>query len=153
MTVYLVRHAKAGARQRWYGPDDLRPLSKVGRSQANGIAKTLARSGVARIFSSPYVRCVQTVAPLAKKLHIDVEVSDALAEGAPLEHALRLVEKVLDDVAVLCTHGDVMLELLNHFARAGVPLDDDRLEKAGTWVLDVVDGAVRAARYVLPPTS
>jgi hypothetical protein len=54
---------------------------------------------------------------------------------------------------VLCTHGDVLLNLLTHFARRGVAVDDDRMEKGSVWVLDVVDGEVRAATYVPPPTS
>jgi hypothetical protein len=62
-----------------------------------------------------------------------------------------LVEKLLDQEAVLCSHGDVMGMLLDHFARSGVALDGDRLEKASVWVLDAVDGEVRTARYLPPP--
>jgi len=34
-----------------------------------------------------------------------------------------------------------------------IMLDDDRMEKASDWVLELVDGEVRAARYVPPPGS
>ena len=37
MTVYLVRHAKAGERGVWDGDDQLRPLSGRGHLQARGL--------------------------------------------------------------------------------------------------------------------
>jgi 8-oxo-dGTP diphosphatase len=153
VTVHLVRHAKAGSRRQWSGDDELRPLSKRGHAQARAIAKRLAGDDVRRIVSSPYVRCVATVAPLGARVGVEVERSDALAEGATLADSLRLLEKYADQHAVLCTHGDVLGNLLEHFAQQGVELDDDRMEKASVWVLDVVDGVVRGARYVPPPGS
>jgi 8-oxo-dGTP diphosphatase len=151
MTVYLVRHARAGSRQRWKDDDSLRPLSKVGRAQAEGIADWLAREKIERVISSPFVRCVGTVEPLAAKLHLDIERSDALAEGAHLADALRVFEKVQDGNAVLCTHGDVMRDLLDHFGRHGVKLRDHRMEKGSVWVFEVENDEVRRARYVPPP--
>jgi hypothetical protein len=74
-----------------------------------------------------------------------------LAEGAPLADSLRLLEKCADVCTVLCTHGDVLGNLLMHYVHLGVDLGDDRIEKASVWVLDLVDGDVRGARYVPPP--
>ena len=153
MTVYLVRHARAGSRGRWEGDDALRPLSKVGKAQAAGIAKLLASEPVDLIISSPYTRCVGTVEPVGEKLGIEVETSDALAEGARLSQALRLFEKVQDREAVLCTHGDVMQDLLDHFGRHGVKLRDHRMEKGSIWVFDIGRAGVEKARYVPPPKS
>ncbi len=151
MTVYLVRHARAGSRGRWKGDDALRPLSKVGKTQASGIAKLLASERIDLIISSPYTRCMGTVEPVAEKLGVDIETSDALAEGARLSQALRLFEKVQDRDVVLCTHGDVMQDLLDHFGRHGVKLRDHRMEKGSIWVFDIEGDAVRRARYVPPP--
>lgn len=81
-----------------------------------------------------------------------VDLSDALAEGAPLVETLALFDKIGDEPAVVCTHGDVVGELLDHCVRQGVHLDDDRLEKGSTWVLDTEAGAIVAARYLRPPT-
>jgi 8-oxo-dGTP diphosphatase len=150
--VFLIRHAKAGSRRDWDGPDDQRPLSKAGRRQADGIVTQLGDRGVARILSSPFVRCRQTVEPLGERLHLLVEPSDSLAEGAPLTEALRLVEKVADEVVALCTHGDVVEELLGHLRRTGVLNGDARLEKASTWVLHLEGGEVTGAEYVAPPS-
>jgi 8-oxo-dGTP diphosphatase len=152
VTIYLVRHAKAGSRKAWSGDDALRPLSKAGRAQARAIAKSLAKADITRIVSSPYVRCRETVEPLAERLGLEVTPADELAEGASLTDALRLVEKVSDENVVLCSHGDVIGALLHHYAQMGVPLDTDRLEKASVWVLDAPDGVVRSAHYVPPPS-
>jgi broad specificity phosphatase PhoE len=147
VTVYLVRHAKAGSRKAWSGTDELRPLSKAGRAQARALAKRLAGAEITRVLSSPYVRCVQTVEPLAARMGIPVELSDALGEGAPLADSLELVEKVAGEHAALCTHGDVLGNLLMHVAHLGVELETDRIEKASVWALDFVDGEVRSATY------
>ena len=152
MTVYVVRHARAGSRRAWKHDDTLRPLSKVGRAQAAAIATRLSRKSIEVVVSSPYVRCTATVEPVAAKRRIEVETSDALAEGARLSQALRLFEKVQDREAVLCTHGDVIEDLLDHLGRHGVKLRDHRMEKGSIWVFDVGRDGVEKARY-MPPSS
>lgn len=151
MSVYLVRHAKAGSRRDFTGDDDLRPLSKPGRRQADAVVDALATFGIVQIVSSPFLRCRQSVEPLAARLRLPVDLSDALAEGAGLTGALRLVEKVADRPTVVCSHGDVIGNLLSHFARQGVHLDENRIEKCSIWALDTEHGAVIAARYLPPP--
>jgi 8-oxo-dGTP diphosphatase len=151
MTLYVVRHGKAGSRSAWTEPDDLRPLTKAGKRQAQAIADMLADEGIERILTSPYVRCRQSVEPLAERLRLPVDLSDALAEGAPRFEVLALLDKLGDDTAVLCTHGDVVGELLEHCARHGIDVDMRQLAKGSTWVLDTDDGSVVDARYVPPP--
>ncbi len=151
MSIYLVRHAKAGSRRAWSGDDDLRPLPPAGWRQAERIADFLIDVGVQRIISSPYVRCRQSVDPLAQRLRLPVELSDALAEGASITETMRLIEKVMSEATVLCTHGDVVGNVLQHLANSGVALDDDRLEKGSIWVLDTKDGEIVHGHYVPPP--
>ena len=59
VTILLVRHARAGRRDRWKGDDRLRPLSKRGTAQARALPALLqdfaAGSGL-RLVSSPWVR-------------------------------------------------------------------------------------------------
>ena len=97
------------------------------------------------------MRCRQTVEPLAEGRGVPVEPSDALREGASLPDSLRLVEKVAGENAVLCTHGDVLGNLLLHFAELGVDLQTDRIEKGSVWALELDDGEVRSATYHPPP--
>jgi 8-oxo-dGTP diphosphatase len=152
MDVFVVRHAKAGSRRKWDGDDTLRPLSRNGRPEAEGLVALLGESGVTRVLTSPYTRCVQTVEPLAKALGLKVEIADDLTEGADWTHALKLAERATAPI-VLCSHGDVIGDLMHQLSKRGVPLDDDRIEKGSTWVLQVEGGDVVRARYVPPPTK
>jgi 8-oxo-dGTP diphosphatase len=151
MDAFVVRHAKAGSRRRFEGDDELRPLSRNGRQQAKGIATLLAHRGITRVLTSPYVRCVQTVEPLATEIGVEVEEIEELAEGFDWHHALGMIEQA-DAPIALCSHGDIIGELMQRLARRGVPLDDDRIEKGSTWVLQVEEGEIVKARYLAPPT-
>ena len=71
MTVFLVRHADAKSRANWPHPDETRPLTRKGGTQADGLVDLLRKHPVRRILSSPAVRCVETVAPLANKLGLE----------------------------------------------------------------------------------
>jgi 8-oxo-dGTP diphosphatase len=150
MDTFVVRHAKAGSRRRFDGDDRQRPLSRPGLRQADGITELLAPCGITRVVSSPYTRCVQTVEPLATKLGLEVERDEELSEGHDWTHALALVERAKAPIA-LCSHGDVIGDLVHHLAERGVPLDDDRYEKGSTWVLRVEDGKVVEGHYLPPP--
>ena len=79
--VFLVRHAKAGDRSTWQGDDDGRPLTKAGRRQARALVDVFAGRPINRIVSSPAVRCVDTVEPLAEARGLAVEVRNELREG------------------------------------------------------------------------
>jgi 8-oxo-(d)GTP phosphatase len=103
--LLLVRHAGAGDRKSWEGDDRLRPLDELGRVQAERLVEVLAGHRIARVCSSPYVRCVQTV----ERLGLPVERRDELAEGAGLS---ALASVAAEGPGVLCVHGDVLEELL-----------------------------------------
>src|SRR5579864_3821639 len=80
--VFLVRHAQALPRSGWEGDDRDRDLSKKGRRQAGGLVALLQELKPQRVLSSPYLRCTETVRPLAEALGVVVEMEDRLAEGA-----------------------------------------------------------------------
>ncbi len=153
--VYLVRHAKAGNRLRWTGPDDVRPLSKPGRRQAQALVELFAGQPFTRLLSSPYVRCVQTLEPLAEARGLALETTEGLGEGAPVDRALELMLSAADHgPAALCTHGDVMMFALEELHEAGVPLEGPlEFKKGATWILDVRDGAFARGRYLPPPAK
>jgi 8-oxo-dGTP diphosphatase len=153
VAVFVVRHAKAGDREAWEGDDRLRPLSKSGWQQARALPDLLEDARITRILSSPYLRCLQTVEPLAERVRIKVEMTAALAEGAGPGPIFRFVRSLKGLDAVLCTHGDVMQELVERLERLGiVPASQvDQLAKGSTWVLTERRGEVAAARYLPPP--
>jgi 8-oxo-dGTP diphosphatase len=151
--VHLVRHAHAGDRTRWQGDDSQRPLSDKGWRQAEGIAARLRGGRVDRVLSSPSVRCVQTVEPLAKERGLRIEIADELLEGSDPAEALALLEG-LQVPAVACTHGDIapgVLDLLR--ARGAKLIGELTWPKASTWVLEADPGGAgfTRARYLPPP--
>ena len=117
--VILIRHASAGHRERWSGDDRERPLDERGWRQAEAFVHSLAGYEIERILSSSLVRCVQTVEPLARELGIEIEKRGELTEGATREEALALVDEVRGAGVALCTHGDVVLELLGTELKKG----------------------------------
>ena len=76
--LYLVRHAKAGERRLWTADDLDRPLSKKGWKQADLVGKRLAKLGPSTLLSSAYVRCIQTLEPLAERIGQPVEIDERL---------------------------------------------------------------------------
>jgi broad specificity phosphatase PhoE len=150
--LLLIRHAHAGSRQESDGKDWARKLSNKGARQAAALVETLEPYAPQRILSSPSVRCVETVAPLAQALHLKVEEDVALAEGSGLA-ALALVRRLANDKVALCTHGDVIPEILVALA------DEDHLDlgsrprqaKGSCWVLEAENGRFFKASYLPPP--
>ena len=156
MKVFLVRHAKAGTRSGFDGPDELRPLTRKGREQAEALVRVLADEPITRILTSSYVRCRQSVEPLGVKLGVAVEDHAALAEGAPVVEGVRLLRSLVEagTTAVLCSHGDVIPALLDALADLdGLELPPDyRYPKGSTWALTTgEDGRFVTAEYVAPP--
>jgi 8-oxo-(d)GTP phosphatase len=109
--LLFVRHASAGDRGKWLGDDRLRPLDEKGRRQAAELVTTLEPYAVERILSSPFVRCVQTVEPLAAARGLDVETTDVLADGAGSDGVRRLLGELAGSPVVLCGHGGEIDEL------------------------------------------
>ncbi len=148
--IFLVRHAEAGERATWQGEDRLRPLTRRGRRQAEGIAAVLDGQSLGRLFSSGYTRCVETFEPLADRLGLRTEPVGWLEEGADADAALELLIAAGDVAA--STHGDVVSGILFALASASVDLGQSpRMQKGSTWVLGVERGEVIGARYVPPP--
>ena len=76
-----------------------------------------------------------------------VEEADELAEETPVSDVLRHIEKVADKPTVLCTHGDVVENLLTYLRDRRVPLDGEFVfPKGSTWVLDPEGGEIVRGR-------
>ena len=149
---YVVRHAKAGSRSHWTGDDRRRPLSKKGRQQAEALVKVFADLPVDDVFSSPYLRCIQTVEPIAIARHRKVQANASLSEGRGLSGLYSFFEDPNLGNTVLCTHGDLMWELIEDLAnRRVLPAFKEAFDKGSTWVVDVEDGSPVGARYIPAP--
>jgi len=150
--VLLVRHAVALRHAEWVGDDMARPLSVRGLAQAAALVEQLAEFPIRRVLASPATRCVQTVAPLATSRGLTVEISAALAEGAG-GRAVEFVSALgIDGGVVLCSHGDVIPDVLDSLGGGGHAIDAPRCKKGSTWVIiERADGTRRGDRYLPPP--
>ncbi|MDH3755654.1 MAG: histidine phosphatase family protein [Acidimicrobiia bacterium] len=151
MSIYLIRHASAGTRGRAEAPDLHRPLDDYGRQQADAIAARLAQTALEAVLSSAALRCIQTVAPLAALHGVEVETHPALLEGADLAATLDLIESCAHRTVALCSHGDVIPEVMQLLANRGVQIGNRRgFAKGGIWTLDgdgSGDGVISRAVY------
>lgn len=149
--LYLVRHAKAGNRPDWDGDDSSRPLTGKGRRQAVAIAERLAPVAGGALVSSPSVRCVQTLEPLATKLGVAIVIDDKLAEGTGFDGAVELLA-TLPDGSVLCSHGDVIPETIAALERRGcVIVGEPEWRKASVWQLRRSDDGTISEASASPP--
>lgn len=148
----MIRHAKAGDRSTWTGDDRLRPLTKSGRRQAEALRDQLANDPIDLILSSPYTRCVETVQPLAIAKKLAVQPTDALAEGAGGERIIDLIRQHQGKNLAMCTHGDLVDELLEILIKRGL-ISRARAsnEKGGIWVLEAEAGELTGAKYRAAP--
>jgi hypothetical protein len=90
------------------------------------------------------------VQPLAAAAGLHVEEDDRLAEGAGPDWAME--QLAIPGGVVLCTHGDVMAEVVTALAEARVPLQGGmQWAKAATWAFDIAGGRIVAGRYLPPP--
>jgi 8-oxo-dGTP diphosphatase len=149
MPLLVVRHARAGRRSAYPGDDLDRPLSTRGRAQAEALVPLLASFRPRRILSSPAVRCFETVHPLAESLELNIESVGELGEGnAPA--ALRLLERMAGETAVLCTHRDVATELLAVLAadRSAKARHQLRLLKGEVWVVQSTGSSLEIVDHI-----
>jgi 8-oxo-dGTP diphosphatase len=153
--MLLVRHGHAGTKEGWAGDDRLRPLDGRGMRQAEHLVGVIVPMRPTRLLSSPYARCRQTMELLAARTGLAVDEDDALTPSAGPQ-AFDLIRGLSradgSGRLVLCTHGEVIGDVLARLARE----DGVRLSrrppglKGCVWVLDFHKGAVSGARYITP---
>jgi 8-oxo-dGTP diphosphatase len=150
--AYLIRHAKAGDRATWTDDDLSRPLSKTGHRQAKALVRVLSNRPIKRIVSSPAVRCVDTVRPLADQRGLPIEPRDELLEGGSLSGLIGLLDELRSTASALCGHGDLIPAAVEHLEGQGMVIGSDRGWKKGSvWALEREAGLFVHATYVPPP--
>ena len=118
MGIYLVREADAGGRFAWPGPDRLRPLTSSGWRQARELAERMDGMSVSRIVSSPWLRCQQTVLPLAEARQLPIDSEAGLGQIASVDRAIRLVAEAVGPT-VFCSHPDLMYAIIERLRSSG----------------------------------
>jgi 8-oxo-dGTP diphosphatase len=146
--VVLLRHAYAGERDEWTGPDAARPLDERGRRQAGRLAEVLAVFGPGlcpgSLRTASPDRCRQTVEPLAGRLGLPIEPDPAFDEVAdPTATVARLRELTGAgdaggaapdrSVTIVSSQGKLLPKVLGLLA--GQPPDGYATRKGDGWLI------------------
>ena len=157
-TLLLVRHAHAGDKSHWTGPDEERPLDRKGRRQAARLAEVLPLFRPTALLSAERTRCRQTVEPLAERLGLPVQPLPELGEeefSADPQAGLAAIERLLappdrPGVTVVCSQGGAIPSVL---MALGVRWDGAAgalcppAAKGSVWALGGRPGALTADYY------
>jgi 8-oxo-dGTP diphosphatase len=147
--LLVVRHGTARPRDAWARADAERPLIAAGQRQAVALADLLTAWRPDVAVSSPWRRCVDTLAPYAKRSNVRVRTKGGLSERGFLrspEKVTRHVQHLLDraGVSLVCTHRPVLsgvMEALaaraSRSARAAIPDADPYLAPGEVLVAHV----------------
>jgi 8-oxo-dGTP diphosphatase len=123
--LVILRHATAQKRTAWSAPDTERPLSRLGRFEAETLVDALAAYGVTEVHSSPSERCTQTVTPYAGEIGVEVINHPEISEE---QESIGGVKSLLDGLmassrsAVVCSHRPVLPEFFAHLGVQEEPL-------------------------------
>ncbi|MFG1923619.1 NUDIX domain-containing protein [Cryptosporangium sp. NPDC048952] len=148
-TVLLVRHAKAGNKNTWTGPDADRPLEPSGQAQAVWLADLLPWFRPERVLSATKLRCQQTIEPLASALGLKVTSETAFDEESfddPDAVVARFRALAAEgDVSAVCSQGGLIPGVITELAEADDAIVDSnpvahrrgsvRSRKGSAWVL------------------
>lgn len=152
VSLYLIRHAKAGKKSQWDGPDTTRPLDDVGRLQAKALAGNIAAVVPTRLVSSPFLRCMQTLEALSTLTGLPILADERLAEASNITAVIQMLEQAPDG-AVLCSHGDMIPAVIRSLEDRGMQFTTvPDWRKASVWVLER-DGEMFTMAAAWPPPS
>lgn len=158
--VLMVRHAKAHNRQGWAGDDNLRPLAKKGRRQAEMLISQLSGYAPSVIYSAEPVRCQHTAEPLAQDVDLDIHVEEAFGDNAyeqnpqaGIEALLKLVNSAgAGSVTTVVSQGTAIPGMIEPLlGPTTVEIEDMRVKKASVWVLHFAGEKLVGADYLASP--
>ena len=133
----------------------MRPLDGFGERQAKALSEVIAERRVARIVSSPAVRCLQSLQPLADLVGVPIARWDVLGphgQGATIVTEC-FANPAFDD-AVICTHGELMepltrLDDLRRLVRRSDLRSQRLLAKGSAWRLRLgADGRIKRFDHI-----
>ncbi|TGD11080.1 NUDIX hydrolase [Brevibacterium sp. S111] len=152
--LILVRHGKAFPRSKWYETEHVRPLLKLGTRQAMALTGLLGAWKTKKLISSPWKRCMATLAPLSAARGQPIKKAPTLSEKAASanpEKTARFIRKLLEKgkPVIYCTHRPVLPTIFSVYAEhapkrvvAKLPKDDPYLKPGEVLVAYVRPGAM-----------
>ena len=147
-TLIIVRHTKALERGDWDNDDSKRTLDERGLAQSEQLIQHLEPFGIDEIYSSDYIRCVQTVTPLAQSRGLKItaipNLNEANFEFDP-ERAISFANAVKQDEKniLICSHNPVIPTMLRGILNTKLKNKDlIKLEPGDAWIVHRVRGEI-----------
>jgi 8-oxo-dGTP diphosphatase len=168
ITIELIPHCTSVPRDGWAGSHDVRPLAELGMRQAEALVAVIG--DVDGVYSSPAVRCRQTVGPLAAAAGLPVHdlaelyeardfgepaagtdqvpelmaraLGGAWAAGRMLHAVTLMMDAHPGGRAVAASHGDVIPVLLATLSSAFAVPQPRHVGRGGWYTLQFVPGGL-----------
>ena len=139
--LIMLRHGKALERAEWQGEDEDRPLQLVGQLQAKRMLSLYQVFGLEEIHTSDAVRCLDTVAQMAKSLKLTPVITNAVSEYTykkskekAIEYAKELIKR--NKQIILCSHNPVLPRMMEKLTKKiNFDYPDNKLLPGEAWVL------------------
>lgn len=139
--LIMLRHGKALERAEWQGEDEDRPLQLVGQLQAKRMLSLYQVFGLEEIHTSDAVRCLDTVAQMAKSLKLTPVITNAVSEYTykkskekAIEYAKELIKR--NNQVILCSHNPVLPRMMEKLTKKiNFDYPDNKLLPGEAWVL------------------
>jgi 8-oxo-dGTP diphosphatase len=147
-TLIIVRHTKALERGDWDDDDSKRTLDERGVVQSEQLIQHLEPFGIDEIYSSDYIRCIQTVTPLAQSRGLKItEIPNLNEENFELdpERAISFANAVKQDEKniLICSHNPVIPTMLRGILNTKLKNKDlIKLEPGDAWIVHRVRGEI-----------
>lgn len=140
-TIYFIRHAQSHPSRSL--PTAQWPLSTSGMIQANQLVDVLKTLDIEQVFSSPYLRCLQTIGPFARCAGMPIEQRTDLREVEIIK-TLRtdfsvIWQRAWEDFTFALPECESHGQAQNRFLRA---VESVLLESSGETIAICAHGAV-----------
>lgn len=143
-TLILVRHGKAESRKSWQGSEATRPITPLGSAASYALGRELACYAPNRIVSSPWKRCVETVATFAHDSSLSIEqiaeltedhhenkpkstLSVLISEIQNLDCNTQNTEANINNSTVMCLHRPIIGTFFAHLRDISKPKANKRI--------------------------
>jgi 2,3-bisphosphoglycerate-dependent phosphoglycerate mutase len=124
--IFLIRHCEAE------GQSPEAPLTDKGLKQALDLSEFLSNIEIDRIISSPYIRAIDSIQPLAKNLNIEVETDRRLTErilsAHPMSDWLEKLRITFEDLELTYEGGESSREAMNRIVEVVEEIFTSNLE-------------------------
>jgi 8-oxo-(d)GTP phosphatase len=153
-TLIILRHTKALERGDWDDDDSKRTLDERGFLQAEALIEHLQPYSLDEIYSSNYIRCVQTVTPLGQARDLKItEIPNLNEENfeADPERSISFANAVKQDEKniLICSHNPVIPTMLRGILNTKLKNKDlIKLEPGDAWIVHRVRGEIVALDFL-----